>query len=292
MKTFRDAIRTEDLVVTATLPVTPNMKLAAIQAELESLQPLVHAVQLGDNWRAEGHMDVLALAAIALGQGIDPIVHVTGRDRNRIALQGALLGVAGLGATSVILSRGQKLPETLRGKVKGVFDTDPGRLFETARSIGEDIVSPSGASLYIGTFAPVMNAESDWRANKIVARLDSGVRFVQTRPCLNVKMLRSYMDGIVRLKIPQRAAFIVEVPVITSASMPQWIKDTLPGVRLPAELLRRVAKHEDPEQAGIAVAADALRQIATIPGVSGVNLLYEGSADIVAAVLSAAQDKA
>lgn len=291
MKTFRDAIRTEDFVVTATLPVSPDMTRATIQTELEVLQPLLHAIQIGDNWRAEGHMDILALAAIALDQGVDPVVHVTGRDRNRIALQGALLGIAGLGASSVILSRGQKLPETLRGKVKGVFDTEPGHLFETARRIGEDLVSPAGASLYIGTFAPVMNADPDWRANKIIERLDSGVRFIQTRPCLNIKMLRSYMDGIVRLKIPRRAAFIIDVPVVTSASMPRWVEDTFPGVRIPADLVRRISKHKDPQQAGIAVTADVVRQMATIPGVSGVNLLYEGSADIVAAVLSAAQDE-
>jgi len=255
---------------------------------VEALEPVVHAVQVSDNWRAEGHMDVLAIASILLQQGIDPVVHLTCRDRNRIALQSCLLGAAGLGVSSLVLSRGQKLPDDLRGKLKGVFDTQPTQLFELAQKLGAGNDDLDNKGFYFGTLVPVIKPQADWRAAQIKQRVESGVRFVQTRPCLNIPMLFSYMKGVVRLKLPHRVAFIVELPVLTSAESAQEIQASHPGVRIPAKLVREVAAAGDPRRKGMEIAADALAEIASIPGVSGVNILYDGQAAIVADVVNTA----
>ncbi|MGI9236201.1 MAG: methylenetetrahydrofolate reductase [Woeseiaceae bacterium] len=287
MKTFRDALYSEDFVVTATLPLRPSTRAKQIRTQLDELMPLLHAIQIGDNWRAEGHMDVLVLACLALQQGIDPIVHLSGRDRNRLALQSSLLGATGLGVSSLILSRGLKLPDRLRGKIKGVFDTEPAQLFELAQQVGENSDELADRGFYLGMFAPVIKPSTDWRAAQIHQRIEAGVRFIQTRPCLNIAMLRSYMQGVVRLKVPHRAAFIVELPVLTSAGMAQELENLYPGVRIPNKLARQVAAAGDPESTGIKIAADALSQMASIPGISGANILYDGDPAIVVAVVNA-----
>ncbi len=288
MKTFRDAIYSEDFVVTATLPLRPSTTRTQLQTDIEALKPLVHALQVGDNWQAEGHMDVLAVASISLQQGIDPIVHLSCRDRNRVALQSTLLGAAGLGVTSFLLSRGQKLPDALRGKVKGVFDTEPAQLLELAQRVGKKNDEAADSGFYLGTFVPVIKPSEDWRAAQVHQRIEAGVRFIQSRPCLNIAMLRSYMQGVVRLKLPHRAAFIIELPVLTSAKMAQEIQDLYPGVRIPNKLARQIAAAGDPAGTGIAIAADALSQMASIPGISGANILYDGDPVVVAAVVDAA----
>lgn len=288
LKTFRDSIRNEDFVVTANLPLRSSTTAKQIRLHINALKPVVHALQIGDNWKAEGHMDALAVASIALQEGIDPVVHFSCRDRNRVALQSGLLGAAGLGVSSLVLSRGQKLPDALRGKIKGVFDTQPAQMFELARKVGARTEALEGRGFYFGTLAPVIKPQADWRAAQIQQRIESGVRFIQTRPCLNIAMLRAYMQGIVRLRLPHRVAFLVELPVLTSAESVQEIKELHPGVRVPAQLLRELAAAGDPLEKGKQIAADALAQIASIPGISGVNILYDGEPTLVVDIVNAA----
>ncbi len=289
MKTFREAMRTEDFVLTATLPLRQSTTRQQIEAHADALRPMVRAIQVGDNWHAEGHMDVLAVASILLRQEIDPVVHLSCRDRNRLALQGGLLGAAALGVTSLLLGRGQKLPDRLRGKVKGVFDTKPAQLFELAERFGATIEEANGEGFYVGAAVAAIRPQDDWRAAKIQHRIESGIRFVQIRPCLNIAMLRSYMQGIVRLKLSHRAAFIVELPVLASVKAARELRDSHPGIRIPKQLLSQIAVAADPRRAGIDIAADALTKIASIPGISGANILYDGDPAIVADIVSAAK---
>ena len=288
LKTFRDAIRTEDFVVTATLPLRQSTTREHVESYAARLKPFVHGLQLSDNWQADGHMDVLAAASILLNKSIDPVVHLCCRDRNRVALQGCLLGAAALGVSSLLLSRGQKLAKRFQGKVKGVFDTQPAQLFGLAQQFDSNSDGATDSQFFIGTPVPVIKPQEDWKATQIHQRIESGVRFIQTRPCLNMTMLRSYMQGIVELKLPHRAAFIVELPVLTSVQAAKEMQDSHPGVRIPRKLVRQVAASDDPLATGVAIADEALAQMASIPGVSGVNILYDGDPGIVADVVSSA----
>ncbi len=233
-------------------------------------------------------MHVLAAAGIALTCGVDAVVHLGCRDRNRLALEGAIRGAAGLGVSSLLLSRGQKLPETLRGKVKGVFDTEPPQLFELARGLGDEIDELGGKGFFFGTPVTVMRPAEDWQALKVKERIDAGAQFLQTRPCLNIEMLQSYMQGIVSLKLSHRSSFIVEIPVPTSPEFVQETKRAHPGVRIPDQLVRQVSSSPDPVSGGIDIASQMLSLVAAIPGVSGVNLLYDGDPGVVASVVERA----
>ena len=153
LKTFRDAIRTEDFVVTATLPLRQSTTREHVESYAARLKPFVHGLQLSDNWQADGHMDVLAAASILLNKGIDPVVHLCCRDRNRVALQGCLLGAAALGVSSLLLSRGQKLAKRFQGKVKGVFDTQPAQLFGLAQQFDSNSDGASGSKFLINIIA-------------------------------------------------------------------------------------------------------------------------------------------
>lgn len=230
-------------------------------------------------------MHVLAAAGIALTRGVDAVVHLGCRDRNRLALEGAIRGAAGLGVSSLLLSRGQKLPETLRGKVKGVFDTEPPQLFELARGLGDDIDELGRKGLFFGTPVTVMRPAEDWQALKVRERIDAGARFLQTRPCLNIEMLQSYMQGIVSLKLSHRSSFIVEIPVPTSPEFVQETKKAHPGVRIPDGLVRHVSSSSDPVKTGIEIASEALSHVAAIPGVSGANLVYDNDPGAVRSVI-------
>ncbi len=286
--TFRDAIRTRDFVVTATLPLRPGWGREQVHAHVDALKQHVHAVQIGDDARAEGHMHVLAAASITLRRDMDAVVHLGCRDRNRVALEGALRGAAGLGITSLLLSRGQKLPDALRGKVKGVFDTEPPQLFELARRLGAEIDDLEGHGFFFGTPVSVMKPSEDWQALKVRERIDAGAGFLQTRPCLNMNMLHAYMRGIVSLKLSHRTSFVVEIPILGSADAALETRNAHPGARIPDEVVRRLSSGPDPVDVGIEIASDMLSNVAAMPGVSGANLVYEDDPGLVASVIESA----
>lgn len=230
-------------------------------------------------------MDTLAVATIARNHDIEPIVHLSCRDRNRVALQSNLLGAAAIGVTSVVLSRGKKIPESLQGKVKDVFDARGSQLYEMALRIGSNFDELDATGFYTGSFVPVIKPPENWKAAKIQKKIADGVNFLQTRPCLNMETLRSYMRGLVRLKITHDVAIIVEIPVLTSADMASEIGELRPGTRIPNNLRQQIAKADDPTETGIGICADALSQLVSIPGVSGANILYGDDPDVVAAVI-------
>lgn len=233
-------------------------------------------------------MHVLAAASISLQRGADVIVHVSCRDRNQIALQGTLRGAAGLGVSSLLLSRGQKLPDALRGKVKGVFDTEPPQLFDLARRLGDELDDLGSKGFFFGTPVSVLRPPGDWQAQQVQERIDAGAGFLQTRPCLNTDMLKSYMRGIVSLKLSHRTSFIVELPILTSSDFARETKNAHPGVRVPDELVRQISSSPDPVTAGIDLASEALSELLSIPGVSGANLVYDDDPGVVAAVIEKA----
>jgi methylenetetrahydrofolate reductase (NADPH) len=287
---FRDAIRSRDFVLTAQLPLTPGSTAADIRHTVETLLPLVYAVQVGDNTSTVPHMSPLAAASIALQAGADPIMHLTCRDRNRIALQSDLLGAAAIGITSLILSRGVKLPANHKQRIKGVFDIGAQRLLATAQAIAanERLVAPPG--FFLGANATVIDPPEDWSADGIDGKAGAGTKFVQTQPCLDVAVLEKYMVALVAKKALERISVIVQVPLLESTDM----LDELRRARRPLlpghGHLQRLEQAEDFRQEAETICIEVLQAVKTVPGVSGANILHRGDAAAVMRVANATSD--
>ena len=281
MKTLRDSLRSKDFVLTAEIPLHPNQTVAELNAMFETLRPCVDAIQVGDNDDAEGHIAPLAIARIALDAGLDPVVHLSGRDRNRIALQSEILGSAALGITSLVLKRGEKLPAALKGRVKGVFDLRATQFLATASRISEnaELVGPPG--FLLGTFVTVIEPDSDWQAQQVFEKIEAGARLLQTRPCLDTELLESYAASLVSLKVPHRASFIVTIPLLASVPEATTMLDRFGSAAIPEAVVGRLAGATDAGREGVEILAEALSAVAQIPGVSGANLKFSGDAAAV-----------
>ena len=287
MLTFRDALREKDVVVTAELPLTPGSSTSEIVESLQTLAPVVDAVQVSDNRMAAGHASPIAAAALAIREGIDAIPHLSCRDRNRIALRGDILGAAINGVTSLVVARGEKVPASAAVRAKGVFNSSATELAEFAHRVSEEsnIVSPPG--LLVGTYSTVFVPAPGWEATRLDEKIEAGARFLLTQPCLNTDVLESYMAAVVAHRITHRAAVIVEVPLLTSIEEARSIKEVQPGAPLPDDIVRRIAAAEDPIAEGVEVCAQVMKTASGIPGVSGVNVLHYGAAANVAAAVRA-----
>lgn len=287
MHTLRDALRQKEFVITADLPLSLKTSAADIEAFAIDIAPVVDALQVADDREAVGHMSPLAAAAISLRANIDAVLHLTGRDRNRVALQAEILGAAALGLTSVVISRGEKLSKKdfLRGK--GVFDTDENRLIGIAKRIGEESGLVSSPGLLLGTEITVFDPAEKWEATRIGETLDKGVSVLYTQPCLNTRLLGKYMKKLVEKKILHRASVIVEVPLLDSREAARDYKKTTPIALIPDATTKRIVEAADPAAEGLAACAEVLRELRSIPGIAGVNIRHTGSAATVIEVLEA-----
>lgn len=274
--TFRDAIRSKDFVLTARLPLDSGSVGADVRDAVAALRGTFDAVQINDNPEGHPHISPIAAASLVLDGGMDSIVHLGCRDRNRIALQSDLMGAAALGVTSLVLTRGERLPPSLKQKVKGVFDIGAQRLVATAQALAanERLVPPPG--FFLGSNVTALDPPEDWGADGVDGKADVGIKFVQTQACLDVEVLRRYMAALVARKMLTRLSVMVQVPLVDSLEMMRDLRQGRRPLLISADILQRLKQASDVASEGEAVCAEVLRQVASVPGVSGANVLYRG----------------
>ena len=284
---FRDALKTKDFVVTAhvNLGLAPDKDSLLQQAEV--LRPYVDGVQLTDNPGAQVHLSGLAAGALLVRQGIDPILHMTCRDRNRIALQSDLIGAAALGITSVLVMRGDRIPDHLKPRVRSVFDTDARELMGFARGLRDSQEVPLVADFLIGATATVFDPEPGWTPVNLTTKCDAGANFVQTQLCFDMAVVRNYMAQLVASKLTHRASFLMALAPLPSAEAARWIRQNVKAALVPSPVIERLEQAADPAREGIEMCAEMLAELATIPGVSGASLLSLGGLDAIPAAIEA-----
>jgi len=285
--TFKEALKTKEFVVTAlvNLPRGPDAESLIRQGEI--LRPAVDAVQLTDNPLGQVHMSGIAAAALLLQQGIDPIIHMICRDRNRIALQSDLIGAAALGVNSVLLMRGKKIPDGKKRRVRSVFDTPAKEIMGFIQNLKDAEAASLVSEFLVGATAIVFNPEADWTPDNLTRKCDAGANFVQMQLCFDMDVLRNYMERMVASRLTHRLYFIMALSPLPSADAARWMRDNVKGALMPESIIRRLEQSSDPESEGVEICAELLQELTTIPGVSGVNLLTLGKLETIPAAIDA-----
>ena len=283
--TFKDALKTRDFVLTAHVNLARAPDVDTLLRQGDILNAAVDAVQLTDNPGGQVHMSGLAAAALLLRAGIDPVMHMTCRDRNRVALQSDLIGAAAVGVTSVLIMRGDRIPDHMKPKVRSVFDTDAKELMAFARELRRSDDVALLHDFFIGATATVFAPPPGWAPVNLVAKADAGANFVQTQLCFDMDVVRSYMRGVVAARLTHRQSFLMALSPLPSAEAARWVKANVKGALVPDAVIERLAGAADPEREGVAICAEMLRELATIPGVAGANLLALGPLEAVPAAI-------
>lgn len=252
------------------------------------LGPLVDALQVPDSHDGRLQMSGTAAAALLLAEGVDPLVHLTGRDRNRIALENELVGLGALGVTSVLLTRGEELPSTYKPATRQVLELSGEDLVTIACQLGEDESVPAVGEFLVGTPATAFAPKKGWQPRSLLARVAAGAGFVQMQICFNMKALRRYMEHLVDARLTWRCAVIASLAVLPDASAARLLKQSLHGTAMTEKLVQRLTGARDPEREGIAVAVERIAALREIPGISGVNLMTPGSPELIVETIRAA----
>jgi methylenetetrahydrofolate reductase (NADPH) len=273
MKTFREAISERNFVITAECFLKPETDAESIRQQADLLRDHVDAVLLTDNQFGALHMSTIAAARLMLENGMDAIVQLSCRNRNRISLLADLLGAAALGVTSLLLVRGNRIPKDVSSRPKLVLDINAKELITIAASLRTDERLRSIPDLFIGAAAVPHEPKADWVPRKLHAKADAGARFLLTYTCMDIDMLRRFMKRLVATQMTRRMTVVVSIAIFTSAEDAKWLRDNRPNVMIPDSIIHRLESASDPSKEGLRICAEQLAQLAQMPGVSGANIM-------------------
>ncbi len=290
---LQDELRCGRFVVTAELSPPVSTDPAEFINRALALRTLVTAVNVTDGAGSKAHMSSLAAAHFLVRNGIEPILQLTCRDRNRIALQGELLGAVALGIGNILALRGDDPRAGDQPDAKPVFDLDTVGLLAMADRMRSQGRLPSGTQiggavkLVLGAAEVPVDPPAGWHPAGLVAKMQAGADFIQTQFCMDAQVVRRYAARLLDLGIAQKLPILIGVAPIPSARSARWMKDKLFGTLIPDEVIGRLERSADPKQEGKKICVELMQQLAEVPGIAGAHVmapqLHSALAEVIAA---------
>jgi methylenetetrahydrofolate reductase (NADPH) len=266
-----------DFVVTAEITPPVSTDPAEFLTRALPLKGLATAVNVTDGAGAKVHLSSLAAAHFLVQNGIEPIVQMTCRDRNRLALQGDILGAEALGIRNMLMLAGDDPKLGDQPEAKAVFDLDSRSLLAMAERMRRTGTLPSGTpiagklSIVLGAADVPIDPPAGWEPRGLRAKLDAGADFVQTQFCMDVGVVRRYAARLMEAGI--RAPILIGVAPIPSARSARWMREKLFGTLIPDALVARLEAASDPKREGRKICVEVLRALAGTPGVAGAHIM-------------------
>ncbi|MGB5347808.1 MAG: methylenetetrahydrofolate reductase [Woeseia sp.] len=273
MITFKEAARTQDFTVSSEIFLRPETSPEMIREAAKLLIGHVDGVLVTDNQFGQLHMSTLALASLLLADGIDPIVQLACRNRNRIALLSDLLGAAALGVSSLMLIRGSKVLDGITPRPKAVLDIDAAELIAMASKLKSDERLRTLPDFYLGGVVTPHPPNPGWTPKALLRKTEAGVQFVLTHICMDIPVIRTYMKHLVASGLLRRINVFATLAITGSAADARWLCQNRPNVNIPDSIIERIEQAEDEEQESVRICAEQIQQLAEIPGIAGAHLI-------------------
>ncbi|MFQ5982649.1 MAG: methylenetetrahydrofolate reductase [Woeseiaceae bacterium] len=288
---FQERLASGHFAITAELTPPRSANLDALTIAVNTLKPVVSAFNLTDGAGSRVRMSSMAAAIHVKQLGVEPIMQVTCRDRNRIALQSDLLGAAAFGVQNVLVLMGDAVEAGDDPDAKPVFDLDARRLIAALKDMSEEGTTMSGSKLssapefFRGAADTPIEVTRDWTPDGLQAKHDSGAQFIQTQYCFDMGLLERYMARLDDYGLTEKLYFLVGLGPLRSAIGARWMRDNLWGTVMPGGIIRRMEAARDPRHEGISICAELLQQARDISGIAGAHLMAPGlHGEIVEAV--------
>ena len=267
--------------VTGELGPPQSADPVVIEEKAKLLKGYVDAVNVTDGQTAIVRMASWAASLIALREGLEPTVQMTCRDRNRIALQMDILGISGLGLKNLLCLTGDHQSFGNHPQAKGVFDIDSIQLVQMVKNMRDDKIFQCGdemsfpPSLFIGAAANPFADPFDFRAIRLAKKIAAGADFIQTQIIYNMDRFARWMEAVRKQELHKKVYILAGVAPIKSAGAARYMKNKVPGMDVPDEIVDRMASAPKGEakQMGIDLCVDIIKQVRQIEGVAGVHIM-------------------
>jgi methylenetetrahydrofolate reductase (NADPH) len=288
---FERLLRAGQFAVTAELAPPDSADPEDVFRRARIFNGCVDAINATDGSGANCHMSSIAVCALLTRLGYAPVMQISCRDRNRIAIQGDILGAAAMGVCNLLCLTGDGVQAGDHPQALPVFDLDSLSLLETARTLRDEHHFLSGRKI---TYAPrvLLGAAenpfaqpTEWRAQRLAKKVAAGAQFIQTQYCYDLPLLRTFMDQVERLGLIDKVFILVGVGPLRSAKAAEWIRAHVPGVHIPDAVITRLSGAADQALEGRKLCIELVQEIRTIKGVHGVHLMAYRQEESVAEII-------
>ena len=265
-----------------------------VQRKGELLRTCCDAVNVTDNQTAIVRMSSLAGCLLLKQVGVEPVMQMVCRDRNRIALQSDVLGAVALGVGNILCLSGDHQKFGNHPTAKGVFDIDSIQLIQMLKNMrdtkkflnGEDIAGE--VPVYIGAAANPYADPFEFRVRRLAKKIKAGADFIQTQAVYDLDRFAKWMKMATDEGLDKKAHILAGLIPIRSAGMARYMRDYVSGVSVPNEVVTRMEKASDAKEEGIKIILEIVEQVKEIPGVHGIHIMAVGWEDAVPRIVEQA----
>jgi 5,10-methylenetetrahydrofolate reductase len=279
-------LRSGAFAVTAELGPAKSADAKALVKKCGYLKGRVDAANITDNQTAIVRLSSLAGGVLALQQGVEPVIQMTCRDRNRIAMQSDILGAYALGLRNLLCLTGDHQRFGNHPTAKNVFDLDSIQLVQMVKTMrdeqrflcGEEIRNGPKAPIveprmFIGAAANPFGDPFPFRAIRLGKKVRAGADFVQTQCIYDMDRFRAWMRQVRDLGLHEQVFIMAGVTPVKSAGMARYMRDQVPGLSVPDEVVKRIEQAEDPQEEGLRICVEQIQEFRETEGIAGVHVM-------------------
>jgi len=274
-------LRAGHLAVTSECGPPRGSDIGHLAAKAEAIRRHVDAINVTDNQTSVCRLCSLAACIRLKLMGLEPVLQMVVRDRNRIALQSDILGAASFDIHNILCLSGdhQRFGDHAQGQ--NVFDLDSMQLLQTVRRMrdegrflgGDPIERPP--AMFVGAAANPFADPFEIRVPRLAKKIAAGAEFIQTQCIYNVERFERWMQGVRDRGLHEKAFILAGVTPLKSAGMARYMKNKVPGMDVPDEVVKRMAGVPKDRQAeeGIAICIETIQRLKEVPGVAGFHIM-------------------
>jgi len=281
-----------EFAVTVELGPPKDSRRGIIERKGELLKDYADAINVTDNQTAIVRMSSIAACAILKQMGIEPVMQMVCRDRNRIAMQSDIFGAYALGVKNILCLSGDHQKFGNHPTSKGVFDIDSTQLIQMVKKMrdegevleGDKIKEPPHL-LFIGAAANPFADPFEFRSIRLAKKIRAGANFIQTQAVFNVEKFKEWMKMVRDKGLDKKVHILAGIIPIKSARMAAYMKEEVAGLNVPQEIVDRMKGAADAKKEGMRISLEIIEQMKSIKGVHGIHIMAVGWEKIVPSIV-------
>jgi methylenetetrahydrofolate reductase (NADPH) len=264
-----------------------------VREKAREIAGLVDAANVTDCQTAIVRMSSVAASCLLIDEGVEPVLQMTCRDRNRIAIQSDLLGAYALGIRDLLILSGDHQCFGNHPQSKNVFDVDSVQLIKALRRQMDESVFMSGAKtkmparFFLGASANPFADPEELQIIRLEKKINAGAEFIQTQAIYNIERFKSWMEKVRQRGLHEKSYILAGIVVNKSLKSIE-MTGLVPGMDIPDALIERMRNAEDKQAEGVAIALDLIEEIKQIEGIKGIHIMAIGWEEIVPTILERA----
>jgi len=288
---FERVLRAGGFAVTTELAPPDSADPEDVYKRARVFDGYVDAINATDGSGANCHMSSLAVCALLTRVGYAPIMQISCRDKNRIAIQGDILGGAAMGVCNMLCLTGDGVQAGDHPQAKPVFDLDCVSLLGIARTLRDEHQFQSGRKIsfaprvFLGAAENPTGLPHTWRAQRLAKKVAAGAQFIQTQYCYDLPLLRAFLEQAEALGLFGKVFILVGVGPLRSAKTAEWMRKHVPGMHVPDAVIASLSGAQDQAREGRNICIELIQAMREMRGLSGVHIMAYRQEESVAEIV-------